>query len=86
MSVGVVAGMFGLAYLPQVALLAFVSGPLGWYSVSNTSVAQIVSVAFIAAVPLVLGEAFVVVNFLTRTFLLGQVGIDLFDSVSHFHV
>ena len=29
MSVGVVAGMFGLTYLPQVAVLAFISGPLG---------------------------------------------------------
>ena len=29
MSIGVVAGMFGLTYLPQVAVLAFISGPLG---------------------------------------------------------
>ena len=29
MSVGVVAGMFGLTYLPQVAVLALISGPLG---------------------------------------------------------
>lgn len=65
MSIGVVAGMFGLTYLPQVAVLAFISGPL----------------AFVAAVPLVLGEAYVVINFLTKTFLLGQVGIDLFDEV-----
>ncbi len=38
--------------------------------------------AFIAAVPLVLGEAYVVINFLAKSFLLGQVGTDLFDAVS----
>ncbi|CAD6579280.1 MAG: hypothetical protein TREMPRED_002441 [Tremellales sp. Tagirdzhanova-0007] len=65
MSIVVVVAMFGLTYLPQVAVLAFISGPL----------------AFIAAIPLVLGEAYVVVNFVARTFLLGQVGIDLFDAV-----
>jgi hypothetical protein len=37
--------------------------------------------AFIAAVPLVLGEAYVVLMCLARTCLFGQVGIDLFDAV-----
>ncbi|KAK1922928.1 hypothetical protein DB88DRAFT_493169 [Papiliotrema laurentii] len=64
-SVAILAALFFLTYLPQVAVLAFVSGPL----------------AFIAAVPLVLGEAYVVINFFMRTFIFGQVGVDLFDSV-----
>ncbi|KAK4688815.1 hypothetical protein P7C73_g1312, partial [Tremellales sp. Uapishka_1] len=65
MSLAVVAAMFFLTYLPQVAVLAIVSGPL----------------AFVAAVPLVLAETYVVLNFLTKTFLLGQAGTDLFDAV-----
>jgi len=65
MSIAIVAGMFFFTYLPQVAALAFVSGPL----------------AFAAAIPLVLGEAYVIVNFFTRAFVLGQIGIDLFDAV-----
>ncbi|KZV71543.1 hypothetical protein PENSPDRAFT_650559 [Peniophora sp. CONT] len=56
---------FTFTYLPQVAVLVFVSGPL----------------AFIAAVPLVLGEAYVVINFLTKSLVLGQAGVDLFDAV-----
>ncbi|RXK35336.1 hypothetical protein M231_07408 [Tremella mesenterica] len=36
---------------------------------------------FIAAVPLVLGEAYVIITFLARSFLVGQVGVDLFDAV-----
>ncbi len=35
MSLGVVAAMFGLTYLPQVAVLAFISGPLGWFVVGG---------------------------------------------------
>jgi len=57
--------MFFLTYLPQVAVLAFVSGPL----------------AFIAAVPLVLGESYVLIMFFTKGFLLGPAGLDLFDAV-----
>lgn len=64
-SVAIVIAMFIFTYLPQVAVLAFVSGPL----------------AFIAAVPLVLGEAYVIVNFVTRTFIFDQIGTDLFDAV-----
>ncbi|WRT64949.1 uncharacterized protein IL334_001890 [Kwoniella shivajii] len=65
LSLGVVAGLFFFTYLPQVAVLAFVSGPL----------------AFGLAIPVVLGEAYVVVNFLTRALLVNQAGVDLFDAV-----
>ncbi|GHJ86363.1 hypothetical protein NliqN6_2765 [Naganishia liquefaciens] len=64
-AVGVIAGMFFFAYLPQVAVLAIISGPL----------------AFIGAIPLVLGESYLILTFLTRTFLIGQAGVDLFDAV-----
>ncbi|KAJ9101711.1 hypothetical protein QFC21_003049 [Naganishia friedmannii] len=64
-AVAVLIGMFFFTYLPQVAVLAFVTGPL----------------AFVAAVPLVLGESYIVLTFLTRTFLVGQAGVDLFDAV-----
>ncbi|RSH83887.1 hypothetical protein EHS25_005502 [Saitozyma podzolica] len=65
LSIAVLVALFFFAYLPQVAVLAFVSGPL----------------AFVAAVPLVLGEAYVVINFLARSFLFDTVGTDLFDAV-----
>ncbi|WWC67754.1 uncharacterized protein I206_101666 [Kwoniella pini CBS 10737] len=64
-SLGVVVALFTFAYLPQVAVLAFVSGPL----------------AFGLAIPLVLGESYVVINFLTRALLVNQAGVDLFDAV-----
>jgi hypothetical protein len=66
LSLVVVLAMFFFTYLPQVAVLAFVTGPL----------------AFVAAVPLVLGEAYFVILFLTKGFLMGQIGVDLFDAVS----
>ncbi|BGP48876.1 hypothetical protein JCM10450v2_004755 [Rhodotorula kratochvilovae] len=52
-------------YLPQVAVLALVSGPL----------------AFIAAVPLVLAEAYFIILFLHRTFLTPAVSERIFDAV-----
>ncbi|KAJ9110762.1 hypothetical protein QFC20_002803 [Naganishia adeliensis] len=64
-AVGVIVAMFFFTYLPQVAVLALVTGPL----------------AFIGAIPLVLGESYLVLTFLTRTFLIGQAGVDLFDAV-----
>jgi uncharacterized RDD family membrane protein YckC len=70
LSLVVVLAMFFFTYLPQVAVLAFVTGPL----------------AFVAAVPLVLGEAYFVILFLTKGFLMGQIGVDLFDAVSLLHV
>ncbi|WVN87230.1 uncharacterized protein L203_102407 [Cryptococcus depauperatus CBS 7841] len=65
LSVATVAALFMFTYLPQVAVLSIVSGPL----------------AFILAIPLVLSEAFVILLFLTRGFLMGQLSIDLFDAV-----
>jgi hypothetical protein len=32
-------------------------------------------------VPLVLGETYVILNFFLRSFLVGQIGVDLFDAV-----
>lgn len=64
-SLGVVVALFAFTYLPHVAVLAFVSGPL----------------AFIAAVPLILGEAYVIINYILRSFLFGQLETDLFDLV-----
>lgn len=37
--------------------------------------------AFMAAVPLVLGEAYIILMFLGKSFLLGQLNMDLFDAV-----
>ncbi|ORX41188.1 hypothetical protein BD324DRAFT_613564 [Kockovaella imperatae] len=65
MSLMTIGALFTFTYLPQVAVLAFVSGPL----------------AFVAAIPLVLGESYVVINFLLRAFIFGQLGEDLFDMV-----
>ncbi|KAL1412690.1 hypothetical protein Q8F55_000437 [Vanrija albida] len=64
-SAGVVAAAFFFLYLPQVAWLALFSGPL----------------AFAAAVPLVLAEAYIVLVFIGKNFLLGQLNTDLFDAV-----
>jgi hypothetical protein len=41
-----------------------------------------VLIAFIGAVPLVLGESYIIIMFLTRTYLIGQASTDLFDAVS----
>ncbi|ORY27792.1 hypothetical protein BCR39DRAFT_537237 [Naematelia encephala] len=57
--------LFTFTYLPQVAILAFVSGPL----------------AFVGAVALVLGEAYILVNWLARNFVLASASVDLFDAV-----
>lgn len=77
--------MFFFTYLPQVAVLAFISGPLGKLlnlCTSRRSTSLMDLIAFIAAVPLVLGEAYFVVMFFTRGFLLGPAAIDLHDAVS----
>ncbi|GAA5891668.1 hypothetical protein JCM6882_006161 [Rhodosporidiobolus microsporus] len=60
-----VAAMFTFTYLPQVGVLAFISGPL----------------AFIAAIPLVLAESYVVILFLMRTFITPTVSERIFDAV-----
>ncbi|BEJ15391.1 hypothetical protein CspHIS471_0411580 [Cutaneotrichosporon sp. HIS471] len=64
-SAGVVAACFFFLYLPQVAWLALFTGPL----------------AFMGAIPLVLGEAYIILMFLGKSFLLGQLHVDLFDAV-----
>ncbi|KAF7965230.1 hypothetical protein HWV62_44915 [Athelia sp. TMB] len=56
---------FTLFYLPQVAFLAFTSGPL----------------AFIAAIPVVLGEAALTSKFITKGLWLGDAHEKLFDTV-----
>lgn len=85
-AVGVIVAMFFFTYLPQVAVLAFVTGPLGASFFRKTSVEAYAHTAclsaFIGAIPLVLGESYLVLTFLTRTFLIGQAGVDLFDAVS----
>lgn len=43
---------------------------------------QILTTAFGAAIPLVLAESGVVLFFLSKTFLIGPLGTDLFDAVS----
>lgn len=65
LSAAVLAFMFMFTYLPQVAILAFVSGPL----------------AFIAAIPAVFAESYVLITFLTKTFLNPQATATIFDTV-----
>jgi len=65
MSAIVLAAMFILTYLPQVALLAVVSGPL----------------AFIAAIPAVLAESYVIITFISKTFINPQASVTIFDAV-----
>ncbi|KAK4057212.1 hypothetical protein OIO90_001707 [Microbotryomycetes sp. JL221] len=57
--------LFVLTYLPQVAVLAVVSGPF----------------SFIAAIPLVLAESFLVSSFLVRTMIMPGASEKLFDAV-----
>ncbi|GAA5826558.1 hypothetical protein JCM11251_002427 [Rhodosporidiobolus azoricus] len=60
-----IAAMFTFTYLPQVGVLAFISGPL----------------AFAAAVPLVLAESYFVILFVMRTFITPTVSEKIFDAV-----
>ncbi|GAA6032624.1 hypothetical protein JCM8097_004846 [Rhodosporidiobolus ruineniae] len=60
-----IAALATFTYLPQVAVLAVISGPL----------------AFIAAVPLVLAESYFVILFLHKTFLTPAVSERIFDAV-----
>ncbi|KAL9054922.1 MAG: hypothetical protein Q9162_003863 [Coniocarpon cinnabarinum] len=60
---GVVSSMFFFTYLPQVAMLAFVEGPM----------------APISAIPLVLSESSTLFNVISRTFLIEDALIDTFD-------
>ncbi|GAA5863951.1 hypothetical protein JCM3774_004429 [Rhodotorula dairenensis] len=60
-----VSAMFTFTYLPQVAALSVISGPL----------------AFIAAVPLVLAETYAIIMFIHRTFLNAAVSERIFDAI-----
>ncbi|EXF80485.1 hypothetical protein CPAR01_14938 [Colletotrichum paranaense] len=63
LSAGVVTGMFVFTYVPQLALLVFVNGPL----------------AVFTTVLLILNESSAIINFLSRSFLLQDAILDTFD-------
>ena len=63
MGVGVTSVMFFFTYMPQMAIMAFTSGPL----------------AAISAAILVLGESSAITNLLSRSFLVEDAMIDTFD-------
>ncbi|EAA35618.2 hypothetical protein GE21DRAFT_451 [Neurospora crassa] len=63
LSVGVVTGMFFFTYVPQLALMTFVNGPL---AVLTTAV-------------LVLNESSAVISFLSRNFVMQDALLDTFD-------
>ncbi|KAM0751609.1 hypothetical protein T439DRAFT_324796 [Meredithblackwellia eburnea MCA 4105] len=65
MSATVVALMTFFTYLPQVAFLAIISGPL----------------AFIAAIPAVLAESWVIIQFINKAFYIKDVSDKIFDAV-----
>ncbi|KAI0975778.1 hypothetical protein F4678DRAFT_418478 [Xylaria arbuscula] len=63
LAVGVTTGMFFFTYLPQLAILVFVNGPL----------------AVFTTVLLILNESSTIVNILSRNFLLQDAILDTFD-------
>lgn len=63
LSVGVVSGMFAFTYLPQLAALVFVNGPL----------------AVLTTVLLVLNESSAIINMVSRNWLLQDALLDTFD-------
>ena len=65
LSLAITILFFATLYLPQVAFLMFTSGPL----------------AFVTAVPVILGEAAVTSRFLSRGFWLSDAHEKLFDAV-----
>lgn len=65
LSVGVIAFMFIFAYLPQLAVLVFVNGPLAAFT----------------TILLTLSESSTLINILSRTFLLQDALVDTFDGV-----
>ena len=73
-SVGVVVGMFVLTYLPQVAILAVVSGPLAFIGCVCTAhmTLGILTPYIDSAVPLVLGESYAIILFGSKIFFLGE--------------
>lgn len=64
-SIGVTTLMFTFAYLPQMAIMAFTSGP----------------VAAVSAAVLTLSESSTLVNLLSRTFFIDDALVDTFDGV-----
>lgn len=66
LSIGVLIAVFFFLYVPQVAILAFVNGP----------------VAVVNAALLCLNESSVLINALSRAFLLEDALLDTFDAVS----
>ena len=63
LSVGVVGSMFAFTYLPQLALLVFVNGPL----------------AVFTTVLLILSESATIISLVSRNFLLQDALLDTFD-------
>jgi hypothetical protein len=63
LSTGVIGGMFAFTYLPQLAVLVFVNGPL---AVITTSL-------------LVLNESTTIINLISRNYLLQDALLDTFD-------
>lgn len=82
--------MFVLTYFPQVAVLAFISGPLGKLLLKSCVDPRALQtdfvpirpyLAFIAAVPLVLAESYFITNILLRSLLLSGATDKVFDAV-----
>jgi hypothetical protein len=65
LSVGVIAFMFIFAYLPQLAVLVFVNGPLAAFT----------------TILLTLSESSTLITLLSRTFLIQDALVDTFDGV-----
>ena len=65
LSVGVIGFMFVFAYLPQLAVLVFVNGPLAAFT----------------TILLTLSESSTLINIISRTFLLQDALVDTFDGV-----
>jgi len=63
LSVGVVTSMFAFTYLPQLAVLVFVNGPL----------------AVVTTVLLILSESATIISVISRNFLLQDALLDTFD-------
>lgn len=63
LSVGVLAGMFAFTYIPQLAVLVFVDGPIAVFS----------------TVLLVLSESSTIVSTVSRTWLIQEALLDTFD-------
>ncbi|ORY60643.1 uncharacterized protein BCR38DRAFT_43711 [Pseudomassariella vexata] len=63
LSAGVIAGMFFFTYLPQLAILVFVNGPLAAFT----------------TILLVLNESSTLISILSRNFLIQEALLDTFD-------